>query len=226
MDIQNLINTAIKEENDARPEKEQRHWYISRLGQCPTGQYLERLGREPDAPFDDRTLRVFKCGTIFEDFVTKLVAQTIDGESSTQFHVENQALDISGYVDLVLNYSNGLTVPYEIKSKHSKAFWYMLKEGRAQRHHEIQLWWYLKLMNLPLGMIVYVSKDDLAIKEYPVQLDDLELAEEAQSQLQALNEAWSTKQVPEPLPDPKDWRNKYCSWHLQCVEFAPEVVNG
>ncbi len=226
MNIQDLINNSIREENDAKPEKDQRHWHISRLGQCVTGQYLERLGKEPDAPFDDRTLRVFKCGNIFEDFIVKEVSKSAawDGaEYDTQFHVEDNALDVSGYVDLVIKYKNDLTVPYEIKSKHSRAFWYMAKEGHAQRHHEIQLWWYLKLMNLPLGMIVYVSKDDLAIKEFPVELKDPELSKEALDTLDTLNTAWATKQAPEP-PEADDWRSKYCGWHLQCAEYASEVI--
>lgn len=220
--IQDLINQEVRKENDERPDKDQRHWYISRLGSCPTGQYLERLGKQPDVPFDDRTLRVFKCGNIFEQFITDLVSRT-GSQFDTQVHVEDNALDISGYVDLTVTFDNQATVPYEIKSKHSRAFWYMLKEGRAQRHHEIQLWWYLKLLNLPLGMIVYVSKDDLAIKEFPVQLDDPEIAAEALGTLTDLNEAWRTKQVPEPPTEPA-WLAKYCGWHQSCMEYASETV--
>ena len=82
----------------------------------------------------------------------------------------------------------------ECKSKNSKAFWYMDKKGEgAQVHHKMQLHTYLYMMNkyggtlpdgtvipprsghLKQGCILYVSKDDMAMLEYPVYLNDTEL---------------------------------------------------
>lgn len=221
--IQELVNEAVKSE---RQSKEQRHWYISRLGACPTGQYLERLGVAPDSPFDDRTLRVFHAGRVFEDWIVGLLTG-----AETQVPVESQELDISGYADLKIG-----DMVYEIKSKHSRAFWYMIDKGEgANRQHEIQLWTYLYLLDLPEGKLVYISKDDLTIAEFPVFRDDAVLKAETLQILDTLNTAWRTKTPPVPVSDPylkdetgylkdnkgnkkKDWRWWYCSWHKQCMQ--------
>lgn len=227
--IQELIDQSIKEERDEK-EHIQRHWYISRLGSCPTGQYLERAGAEPDEPFDNRTLRVFHCGRVFEDWIVGLLEKQESATLETQVAVEANDLDVSGYADIVLT-ENGQPTVYEIKSKHSRAFWYMVEDHKlrdgtikkaegANRQHEIQLWMYLYLLDVPMGKLVYVSKDDLTIAEYPVFRDDNVLKAEVLSTLSILNKAWADKVPPQPITDPADWRYKYCSYHKQCLAFA------
>lgn len=245
MNVQELINQAVRTN---RERKEQRHWFISRLGACPTGQYLERLGAEPDAPFTDRLMRVFNVGNVFEKWIVDLVAdqmvpftndpllsQVADEafrleqkaqwiEEHTQLPVEDVALDISGYADLLIE-KDGNRILYEIKSKNSRAFWYMVDKGEgANRQHEIQLWVYLNLLDIPEGRLLYVSKDDLTIAEFTVRRDDHKLNIEVAEILAGLNEAWEKKVPPQPITDKKDWRYKYCNWHKQCMEYAKETV--
>lgn len=229
--VQDLINKAIKDERKA---KEQRHWYISRLGACPTGQYLERSGKDPDQPFDDRTLRVFNVGNVFEGWIVRLLESQPTLSLETQVPVEDQVRDISGYADFVVTF-NQTPIVYEIKTVHSGAFWWMFKGGMKygksheptgpKRQHMIQLWWYLKLLNIPMGVLMYVSKDDLTIKECPVMLNDKELEQEALTTLSILNKAWADKEPPTFVPtEENEWWNKYCSYHKQCMSYAVEAV--
>lgn len=228
--IQELIDQSIRDERDEKGEHLQRHWYISRLGSCPTGQYLERLGSEPDEPFDARTLRVFHCGRVFEDWIVGLLQKQTNASLETQVPVEDNTLDVSGYADIKLT-ENGTAMVYEVKSKHSRAFWYMVEDHKlrdgsikkaegANRQHEIQLWMYLKLLDIAEGRLVYVSKDDLTIAEYPVFRDDAVLEKEVMDTLTMLNKAWVEKTPPPPITDPADWRYKYCSYHNQCMQYA------
>lgn len=210
--IQDLINKKINE----REEKEIKSWHASRLGSCLTGLYLERLGVKPDDEFDNRTLRVFSAGKIFEDWVVGLVENN-GVKIEKQVRIELPQYDLTGYADFVVENENEKLV-YEVKSKHSNAFWYMEKKGEgANRQHEMQLWCYLKALNIPDGRIIYLSKDDLAILEYQVKLNDEKLAGEVLAELKILNEAWKQKLPPEPIKDEKDWRYKYCRWHKQCL---------
>jgi CRISPR/Cas system-associated exonuclease Cas4 (RecB family) len=205
--IQTLIDKKIAE---GRNEYTPTSWNISKLGSCLTGMYLERLGVKPDTDFDERTLRVFNVGNIFEDWVVDII-KSIGKEVETQTRLEDKKLGVSGKLDLKVD-----GVIYEIKSKHSKAFWYMLKQGKPMSQHEEQLWTYLYLTNTEKGILVYVSKDDLAIQEYPVYLENKEIKERVFSQLKILNEAWE-KKLPPPPPDDKSWQAKYCRWHKQCL---------
>jgi hypothetical protein len=209
--IEELITAQIKEKNSLKNKKregKERTWYASSLGSCLRGQYFQRLGVEiPE--FSDRELRVFDVGNKFEDWLIELIKKS-GKEIQAQDRLYSKKWDISGRPDLIMDGK-----VYEIKSKNSKAFWYMTKEGKPMRQHEQQIWFYLKMLDLPVGNIVYLSKDDLAIQEFEVRLDDKELEKEVVKQLVLLNRAWK-EQDPSilPLPNETDWQAKFCRCHL------------
>ena len=103
---------------------------------------------------------------------------------------------------------------YEIKSKHSYGFKY-LDEG-ANRQHRMQVWMYLKSLGIEEGRIFYISKDDLRVADFLVELKDEQLTKDVLNELSILNEAWQKKIAP-PVPNDKDWREKYCRFHKKCV---------
>ncbi len=212
--IQELINKSLKR----REKKEITSWHISKLGSCLRGIYFERLGVKPDTPLDDRTLRVFDMGNKVERWIIDLIeAHQINME--TQVRVEDKKLGVSGYADAVIEYDGEKEV-LEIKSKHSRSFWWMDKKGEgAQRQHQYQIWTYLYLLNIAKGSIIYISKDDLAILQYPILLNNKELKKEVMEELRLLNLAWEKKDTSVlPLYDEKDWRSKYCRYHTNCLK--------
>lgn len=211
--FQQMISEACKSD---RKDYQQTSWHASSLGNCLRGQYYQRLGVEPDKEIDERTLRVFQCGNMFEDWVVDLVKGKFDSVE-TQVRVEDKNLDVSGYADIVIGHNGGKKV-YEIKSKHSKAFWWMQKSGNPMRQHEYQVWLYLKLLGISEGAIVYLSKDDLAILEYPVSVNDKELEGEVMERINLLNKAWKEKNpLILPLPADKSWQANYCNYHSHCL---------
>lgn len=210
--IENLINKKVNEHEKRRVTS----WQASKLGSCLTGVYLERLGIKPDREFDNRTLRVFSVGKIFEDWVTSLCENTTDTMTELQIRATLPEYDATGYVDMVVTETNNQRkYIYEIKSKHSFGFKYLEKEG-ANRQHQMQLWFYLKALNIEEGRIFYVSKDDLRVLDYLVELKNEELALSVLNELSILNRAWKEKVCP-PVPSVEDWRAKYCRWHKQCA---------
>src|SRR3990167_4184673 len=212
--IQKLINDSLKE---TKERKQQTSWHPSSLGSCLTGAYLARSGAKRDEEFDDRTLRVFKVGNMMEQWLVDTIEST-GAKFKKQVRIELPELDVTGYADLVMETPNG-DLPYEIKSKNSKSFWWMEKKKQgANRQHMMQLWIYLKFLNRPEGRLIYLSKDDLAILEYPVFLDDKKLEEEVMGELKILNEAWKCQLPPEPIKDEKDWKVVYCGYHKQCLK--------
>ena len=218
--IQKLVDESIKEANEKdHKDYKQTSWHVSSLGSCLTGAYLSRLENEPDKEFDSRTLRIFDVGRKTEDWLINLIKENRKdlNEIRTQERVESKKFDLSGRFDLYLKYPDGEEI-IEIKSKHSKAFWYMNnKQTGANENHVQQLWTYLWLTGTHRGRIVYVSKDDLCINEYPVLLDDKKIKNEVLSQLNILNRAWKEKLPPLP-PDKNSWQGKYCRWHRKCVD--------
>ena len=95
-------------------------------------------------------------------------------------------------------YPNGLKpLIYEIKSINSQIFW--AKKDYlpdAYFHHRLQLYTYLRQRNMPEGRVLYISKDDLCLAEFPVYLDD-----------QKMKDAWE-KDVLDMTKIYRDWIDK------------------
>lgn len=216
INVQELINEAVKPESRGVPV----HWRASRLGQCLRGVYLERLGKPPDKEFDERTLRVFSVGKQFENWVIDKITKTLPKEDwDTQIVTSLPDLDAEGHPDLVLK-KDGII--YELKTVHSKKFWYMTKlNGQPDEHYLKQLMFYLMATGYKEGRLLYMSKDDLAIAEYVLFADDLKIRDSVTNELTILNEAMKTGNMPDPEPAIVDgkvnWKAKYCNWHQQCL---------
>lgn len=217
--IQEIINKKIIQAREERTHKIE-SWHCSKLGQCLRGVYFERLGIKPDKEFTERELRIFDVGKMFENWIIGLIKDQKGVDWDTQVRVEDKDLNVSGLADLVVGY-DGTKKVYELKSKHSRAFWYMSDKGEgANRQHEYQLWLYLKLLKIQEGSIIYISKDDLSMLEYPVYLSDSKLEAEVMNELKLLNEAWNKKDPSIlPLPDGKSWQAKYCRYHSNCIKL-------
>ncbi len=214
--IQEIINSEIKKDGEEkRKNYTQTSFHASRAGSCLRGQYFERLGMKPDAEFDDRKLRVFHCGKLFEEWIVGLIKKQDIYKVETQVRIENKEINVSGYADLVLE-SNGEKMVYEVKSKNSQGFKY-LEATSGQEQHRKQLWIYLYCLGIEKGNLLYLSKDDLRIAEYPVMLGDEKLRDETLGEIELLNKAWKAKD-PSLLPMPKvgSFQDKFCNYHSHC----------
>jgi len=214
--IQSLIDQAAGE----REEKEIKSWHCSALGMCLCGVYLERIGVPAIEELDARTKRVFQCGRLFEEYVINQIKKT-DTVFEEQVRVENKELGISGYADLVITNEDGSKEVVEVKSQHSRSFWYMIKKGEgAYKHHKMQILLYMMTLGINNGKLIYCSKDDLCIEEFPIYLDrEVELCKEVMERLKILNTALDTKTIPQV--DENNPLNKYCRYHDYCIGKLP-----
>ena len=99
-------------------------------------------------------------------------------------------------------YSNGLEpMIYEFKSINSQAFWgkkdYLYQ---AYPHHKHQLFGYMKANNIKEGRLLYISKDDLTLAEFPVYLNDEKLAESYRKDIETISYYVKNKIEPPKSP--------------------------
>ena len=212
--IQALIDKAFE------PDKERVRsgkYSPSSLGKCYRAQFWNRKNEPQSNPPDQRTRRIFKCGDLFHDFVQNTI---IAGNSEVAKEVPVENGGFKGRADLVIG-----DEVIDIKSQHSKSFWYRrnLDWNKLKTKlycNILQVVFYAVQLEKPKARLVFVSKDDLVIQEYPIEVSKwvLELAQEIKN----LTEIWEKQELPPALP--RAYPNEkggfsecgYCSWLDLC----------
>lgn len=224
--IQELIDETLGEKNDHVSSGK---WKPSALGQCYRRHYWARKGEEPSNPIDKRTLRVFKAGNLFHDFVqTNLLTRYPNWQKEVKIEVE----DVLGYADLV---SDNEVV--DIKSQHSRKFWWNDKEIKAGKdikdmffNNWLQVMWYAWSLGKERARLVFVSKDDLCIQEFSLPLDGYwkGLLDE---EFTKLNYYWKENQLPPAQPrlyggEETKKECGLCNYKTKCFDKQKGVTNG
>ncbi len=214
-----MLNKSIQELIDEGLEPKEKRvrsgkFSPSSFGKCFRNQYWNRLDEPVSNLIDTRTLRVFKAGNLFHDFVEGLL---VDKGYQKEQLIETE--DIKGFCDLV-----NTDEVADIKSQHSKAFWYMSKTQDIKEDKKpnwLQVAWYAIELNKQYMRLVFVSKDDLCIQEYRLEIDNY-WKEEVKKELDTLRGYWAKKELPSAQPrcyKQKDGSFKecdYCNFRDKC----------
>lgn len=209
--IQQKINEALlKEQEDRKSRVRSGKWKPSLLGRCYRAHYWARANEPESNPPNVRTLRVFAAGKLFHDFVQGFLPPT-----EVEVKVEDD--NVMGYADVV-----GEETVYDIKSQHSKAFWYSKREGydikKEKYTNWLQVMLYAKMLGKKFGCLMFVSKDDLCIEEYLDVLDNWE--DELARELDTLNGFWVEGKLPSAKPRAYNGKEcQYCNYKTKCDEY-------
>jgi hypothetical protein len=181
-------------------------------------------------PPDARNLRVFKAGDLFHDFVQGLLLKAPEEaeiDIITEVLVESD--DVKGFADIVAD-----NEVIDVKSQHSRSFWYMAKKGcdiKKEKHSNwLQVLYYARELKKQFGRLVFISKDDLCIQEYVQPLDEYWLGQ-IDTELKALRYLWKKQEVPpaqprcEPTAKGTYWHCDYCDWKNKCESLEKENKN-
>ena len=208
MALQKLIDDALQKKQDARKDHvSSGKWKPSMLGRCYRAQFWARKNEPITNPPDERVLRIFAAGKLFHDFVQKLIP-----DSEIEVQVGNE--DIFGYADVV-----DKDTVYDLKSQHSKGFWWMKKKEydikKEKYGNWLQVMTYVRLLGKLKGSLVFISKDDLCIAEYTEFLSNWE--KELDNEFLKLNGFWKEDKLPDPEPRAYGGKEcQYCNWKYLC----------
>lgn len=215
--IQELIDKALERKGERiRSGK----YSPSSLGKCFRAQYWNRKNEPQSNPIDERTNRVFKAGNLFHEFVQEVI---INNNHGTQKEVLIETEDFKGYADLVMTDEVA-----DLKSQHSKAFWY--RKNLAWEDLEdkmfcniLQVTFYAINLGKLRARLVFISKDDLCIQEYPFEITQYK--EALEKEIATLKDFWAKQVLPLAIPraypdkDGKPAECKYCGWKDKCEEI-------
>ena len=192
-------------------KKEQTRFYISEAGRCPRQVFL-KFKNAPKKELEPAFLRLFDHGEHMHRLIMKPLLSTRD------IHVVASEVDIPpqeivrGRADAILSDGKELFV-LDIKSMNSMVF-RNLQEPKDENVQQVQL--YLHFFKIPKGILLYVDKDRLELKEFLVTYNPA-TAEQLISGLRVLKKQIEENIVPERIPVfPSGWQCQYCQYLEVC----------
>jgi hypothetical protein len=210
MNIQKLLDDFLKEkENSRKDRKTSMKYRPSLFGACYRRQYWAKNNEPVTDPEDERGLRVFHAGKLFHDFVQQFF-------SSAEKEVLCETDYSKGYADIVTE-----DEVIDLKSQHSMSFWHMDKSDDIYKdkfNNWLQVCFYAVQLKKKFCRLVFISKDDLCIKEYVMETEKIE-----PDLIAEVGKLVGFKELPKAEPrlyfkkkDNKFHECDYCSWKTKC----------
>lgn len=196
---------------DRQRDKEQRHFYITDAGKCHRAIFF-KFKNAPRKEMEPSVLRLFDHG----DHIHQLIMKPLFGIRdihvvASEVNIPPQEI-ISGRCDAIVSDGKNLYV-LDIKSMNSMIF-DKLTEPKEENVDQLQL--YLHYFKIPRGILIYVNKNTLALKEFFVEYSQ-ERAFSLIASLQETKKKIDSGIIPDRISGyPEDWQCRYCQFREIC----------
>jgi len=196
---------------DRQRDRTQTHFYISEAGKCPR-QVFFKFKNAPRKQMEANILRLFDHGDHMHKLIMKPLLSTRDIHVvASEINIPPQEL-VSGRADAIVSDGKDLYV-LDIKSMNSMIF-RKLNEPKQENVEQLQL--YLHYFKIPRGILLYVDKDKLELKEFPVSYNQVQ-AEGLLKQLAVLKKQIDSNTIPSRFANyPDGWQCRYCQFREIC----------
>jgi len=209
--LKEIINKYYLDKQRERGKSAQTRFYISQAGKCSRSIFF-KFKNVPEKDLEPNILRLFDHGDHMHQLIMNSLLSTRDVHVvASEVNIAPQEL-VSGRADAIVSDGKDLYV-LDIKSMNSMIF-RTLSEPKQENVDQIQL--YLYYFKAPKGILLYVNKDNLDLKEYIIDYDPLR-AENLLNNLIHLKKQIDTNIVPPRVEDyPDDWQCRYCQFRDVC----------
>jgi len=205
---------------DRQRDKAQTSFYVSEAGKCPRAVFF-KFKNAPRKDLEANVLRLFDHGDHMHQLIMKPIISSLD------LHVVCSEVDmppqqlVRGRADAIISDGKDLYV-LDIKSMNSMIFRNLAKP-KEENIDQIQL--YLHYFQIPKGILLYVDKDKLALKEFEINYNK-ERAEKIIADLNKLKKRIDSNTIPLRLADyPENWQCGLCQFKNICDTTGEEEIN-
>jgi len=201
---------------DRQRDREQYHFYITDAGRCARSVFF-KFKNAPKKAIEPNILRLFDHGDHMHQLIMKPLLSVREVHVvASEVNIPPQEL-ISGRADAIISDGKNLYV-LDIKSMNSMIF-DKLSEPKEENIDQLQL--YLHYFKVPTGLLLYVNKNTLALKEFFVEYDK-NRALGLLKNLEATKKKIDSDIIPGRIPDyPGNWQCRYCQFKEIC-----DMTNG
>ena len=202
---------------DKERDREQHHFYITDGGKCQRVVFF-KFKNIPKEKMEARMLRLFDRGEYIQmQILNALFSMGV--VRASEIRIPPQEL-ISGRADAIVTLENELYV-VDFKSMNSMIF-RKLTEPKEENVNQIQL--YMHFFKIPKAILLYISKDDLALKDFLVKYDKAR-AKKLLKDLSDLKVKIDNDIIPAIILDRKtDWQCRYCQFKDICKIAGQEEI--
>ncbi|MFH1582493.1 MAG: PD-(D/E)XK nuclease family protein [bacterium] len=208
----NLSDLIDKFYLDKQRDREQKHFYITDAGRCARSLFF-KFKNVPKKDMEPNILRLFDHGDHMHQLIMKPLLSMRDVHVvASEVNIPPQEL-ISGRADAIISDGKNMYV-LDIKSMNSMLFEKMI-EPKSENVDQIQM--YLHYFKVPKGILLYVNKNTLALKEYIVDYDKKRVLG-LLKYLEQTKKKIDTNIVPDRIEEyPDSWQCRYCQFKELCV---------
>jgi len=204
--------------SDRQEDREQHHFYITDAGKCPRAVFF-KFKNIPREKMEPRVLRMFDHGDYMQMQILSILL-SLGIVRASEIKIPPQEL-ISGRADAILTLNNQLYV-VDFKSMNSMVF-KNLDQPKEDNLNQLQL--YLHFFKIPKGILLYINKDTLELKEFLVEYDPA-LAQRLLKDLAGLKIKIDSNIVPQRIPGwPEEWQCQYCQFKEICQIAGERDIN-
>lgn len=218
--LHEIIDKYYLDKEKDKDRKPPKHFYISQAGKCPRHIFF-KFKNVPEKELEPHILRLFDHGDHMHQLIMSALTSTRDIHVvASEVKIPPQEL-VSGRADAVISDGNQLYV-LDIKSMNSIIFRSM-EEPKPENVQQLQL--YLYYFKISKGILLYVNKDNLQLKEYIFDYN-LEEAKMLINEMMLLRKQIDTNIIPKRLISyPNDWQCRYCQYKSVCDMAASGEMN-
>jgi len=208
----NLSELIDKFYLEKQRDRDQQHFYVTDAGRCSRALFF-KFKNAPRKEMEPNILRLFDHG----DHIHQLIMKPLLGMReihvvASEVNIPTQEM-ISGRADAIISDGKDLYV-LDIKSMNSMLFEKM-ECPKEENVDQLQL--YLHYFKVPKGILLYVNKNTLDLKEYMVDYDKKRVGG-LLKRLEDTREKIEANIIPAKLEDyPDNWQCRYCQYKPVCV---------
>ncbi len=197
---------------DRQKDREQSRFYITDAGKCQRAVFF-KFKNAPRAEMEARILRMFDHGDQVHQLIMRPLLSVREVRVvAAEVKIGPQEL-ISGRADAILSDGKDLYV-LDVKSMNSMIF-RNLEEAKADNINQLQL--YLHYFKIPRGILLYVNKDTLELKEFLINYNP-EITRALLRELEELKTKIDKDIIPSRLADySQNWQCQYCAFKEICA---------
>jgi len=204
--------------SDRQRDKEQQHFYITDAGKCGRAIFF-KFKNVPREKMEPRVLRMFDHG----DYIQMQILSNLFSLGmvrASEVKIPPQEI-ISGRADAIISIDNELFV-VDFKSMNSLVF-KGLEQPKEDNVNQIQL--YLHFFKIPKGILLYINKDTLELKEFLINYNPA-IAKKLLFELTELKIKIDKNTIPTRLDSwPSDWQCQYCQFKEICKLAGQKELN-